>query len=110
MNARRAQHGNRSGILLNAVFFLYIGICIFAFVWMRSSVITLEYEIGALENLRTDLLSERKMIVAQQASFLSAGNVEKVAFRRLGMSMAERGNIIYVTRAVVAGPRRASMR
>lgn len=108
MTGRRARNNGKKGTFMKAGFFLYLGVSLFAIVWLRTAVVNLEYELGELDRLRAALISERKMVVAQRASFFSMGNVEKVAIKRLGMDQAERENIFFVTKAVVAGPHRAS--
>lgn len=106
----RRRNIKKRGTLYKAGFIIYFGISLFAIVWLRAAVVNLEYEIGDLDRMRADLLSERKMIIAQRASFFSMGNVEKVAIKRLGMRHAERDNIFFVTRTSVAGPHMASMK
>ena len=77
---------------------------------MKAAVVNLEYELGKLDRVRSDLLNERKMVVSQRSHFFSMGNVEKVAIKKLGMSYADRDNIFFVRRTSAAGPLRASMR
>ena len=108
MTIRRARGGKRSIVMVKVLFFLYIGISLFAIVWLRTAVVNLEYEIAEIDKLRADLNIEKKMVVAQRSNFFSAGNIEKVASKRLGMDHTERENIFFVKRAVVAGPRKAS--
>ncbi len=110
MTGRRMRNYRRKGSVSKVLFFLYIGICLFSIVWLRSTVVNLEYELGDLDRLRAELKSEREMIVASRASFFSMGNVEKVALKRLAMSYAGREKIYFVTRTAVAGPHRASIK
>lgn len=110
MSRRRTKNNKKKGILLKFGFFFYLGLCLFTIVWLRTAVFNLEYEFGELENLRADLISESKMMVAQRASFFSMENVEKIAIKRLGMSHPERENIFFVKRTRAAGPYRASTR
>ncbi|HDH53329.1 MAG TPA: hypothetical protein ENH24_02465 [Nitrospirae bacterium] len=110
MNRRRTKNNKKKGIFLKFGFFLYLGLCLFTIVWLRTAVFNLEYELGELENQRAELISERKMVAAQRASFFSVGNVENVAINRLGMSRAERENIFFVKKTRAAGPYRASTR
>lgn len=93
-----------------AALFLYLGVSLFAIIWLRAAVVNLEYELGDLDRLRTDLLNERKMVVAQRSKFLSMGNVETVALTKLGMGNAERDNIFFVRRATAAVSHRASLK
>jgi hypothetical protein len=110
MTARRARNQKKGGTFIKAGFFIYIGISLLAIVWLKAAVVNLEYELGKLDRLRADLVSEREMAVAQRANFFSMGNVENVALSRLGMSNPERDNIFFVTRTSAAGPRTASLK
>ncbi len=105
---RRIRNNKKRGSIIKFGFFLYFGFCLFAIVWLKAAVVSLEYELGELDKMRTELLSERKMAVAQRASFFSMGNVEGVAIKHLGMSPAERVNMFVVKRTPAAGPRMAS--
>jgi len=106
----RRIKGNKKRVILKLSCFLYIVLCLFSMIWLRATVVNLEYEIGDLDKMRADLLRERKMVVAERANFYSTGKIEKVALKRLGMIMPERQNVYYVKRMLVAGPFRASMK
>lgn len=106
----RRMKGNKKRVVLKLSCFLYIVLCLFAMIWLRATVVNLEYEIGELDKMRADLMRARKMAVAQRANFYSTGKIENVALKRLGMTMPERQNVYYVKRRLVAGPYRASMK
>ena len=106
----RRMKGNKKKVVLKLSCFLYVGLCLFSIIWLRATVVNIEYEIGDLDRMRADLLRESKMVVAQRANFYSTGKIEKVALKRLGMTMPVRQNVFYVKRRVVAGPYRASMK
>lgn len=89
-------------------FAIYFAFCLFSIVWLRASVVNIEYELGDLEMQRADLYRERKMVVAQRASFYSAEKVEQVAVKRLGMSLPERENVYFVKRSAGVGAFKAS--
>lgn len=110
MTGRRMRNNHNRGMFGKVGLFLYVGISLFAIIWLRAAVVNLEYEIGDLDRLRADLLNERKMVVAQRSRFLSMGNVETVAIRKLGMSNAERDKIFFVRRATAAVSHRASLK
>ncbi|MEW6599623.1 MAG: hypothetical protein AB1499_01500 [Nitrospirota bacterium] len=110
MTARRTRSPKKSGTIIKTAFFIYIVFSLLSIVWLKAAVVNLEYELGKLDRLRADLVSEREMAIVQRASFFSMGNVEKVALTRLGMTNPERDNIIFVTRTSAAGPRTASMK
>ena len=62
-------------------------------------MLNIEYELGELDMLKSDLIGERKMMVAKRASFYATEKIEKVATKRLGMIMPERHNVYFVKRS-----------
>jgi cell division protein FtsB len=106
----RRMKGNKKRFVLKLSCFLYIVLCLFLMIWLRAAVVNLEYEIGDLDKQRVDLVRERKIMVARRANFYSTGKIEKVALRRLGMTMPERQNVYYVKRRLAAGPYRTSLK
>ncbi len=110
MNGRRIKNTRKRTALIKAAFFLYVCVCLFAIVSLRTAVFNLEYELGKLNRLRADLVRERKMVVARSASLYSTQRIEDTAVKRLGMTMPERENVFFVKRTSRAGPYRASMR
>ena len=106
----RRERKNKKRCLLKFGYFLYIGLCLFSIIWLRATVVHMEYEIGELDKHRADLTRERKMVVAQRANYLSSEKIEKLAYRNLGMTFSKRANVFYVNRTNTAGPLKASMR
>ncbi len=108
MKNNRVRNHKRKGALIKVCFVLYMGFCLFAIVWLRASVVNIEYDLGDLEQQRADLYRDRKMVVAQRASHYSAENIENVALKRLGMTLPERENVFFVTRTNAAAAFKAS--
>ena len=106
----RIKNNNKKRFLLKFGVVLYLGFCLFAIIWLRASVVNLEYELGALDKMRAELIRERKMGVAQRASFYSTEKIENIAIKRLGMTLPERENVYFVKRISAAAPFRASMK
>lgn len=89
-------------------FFIIILLCsIFSIVWLRSSIISMEYTISELENGKLERLKETRMLMAEKASLESSQKVEKRAARELGLVLADRTKVVYV-KGGIAGPSRAS--
>ncbi len=109
MTIRRAKRHRKGNFMKYGVIF-YLGICLFSIVWLRAAVVNIEYELGDLDGLKADLVGERKMMVAKRSSFYATEKIEKVATKRLGMSMPDRHNVYYVKRTSVAAPHKASMK
>ncbi len=110
MTGKRIKNSKKKGTLLKLGFFVYLGFCLFATVWLRAAVVNFEYEIGALNELRSDLTREKKMVLAHRASTYSLEKIENVAMHRLGMTLPERENVYFVKRTNVAAPYRASIK
>ncbi|MBI5409016.1 MAG: cell division protein FtsL [Nitrospirae bacterium] len=106
---RRVKNGRETG-LMKLCLPLYIVFCLFAIIWLKAAVVNLEYELGELDKKRADLIRERKMVVAQRASFYSTEKIEKAAVTSLGMTLPVRGNVFYVKRTQAAVPVKASMK
>ncbi len=109
MTARRAKR-HKKGNFLKLGVIVYLGFCLFTIVWLRAEVLNLKYELGELDSIKADLIGERKMMVARRASNYSTEKIEKVATKRLGMTMPERYNVYYVKRSSIAAPYKASMK
>ncbi len=108
MKKNRIRNHKKRGAIIKFGFVMYFAFCLFAIVWLRASVVNIEYELGDLETQRADLYRDRKIVVAQRASFYSAEKIENVAIKRLGMSLPERENIYFVKRTASAGVYKAS--
>lgn len=110
MTSRRMRNQKRRGPFLKFMFFVYFACCLFTMIWLRTAVVNLEYELGEYGRLRADLESKGEMVVAQRANNYSVEKIEKVALKRLGMTMPERENVFYVRRSADARLLRASMK
>jgi cell division protein FtsL len=104
---RRRKTSRKTGLVKLGIC-VYIALCMFGIIWMRASVINLEYEIGKLNSLKADLVKERRMAMARRANYFSSSRIEQAAARRLGMRMPDRADVYYVTRVNPAGLFRAS--
>ena len=108
MNGR--ARGRKKGMFLKFLFVVYMAFCLFSIVWLRAAIVNLEYELGELDKKRFALLRERKIVVARRANFYSTEKIEKVAMKRLGMALPERGNIYYVNASPGVSTYRTSMK
>jgi hypothetical protein len=80
---------------------------IFGIVWLRSSILTMEYTIGELESKKMERLREAKMLLAERAVLLSMQKVEKTAVRSLGLVFPDRTRVVHV-KGAAQGPLKAS--
>ncbi|MBI4709870.1 MAG: hypothetical protein HY806_09405 [Nitrospirae bacterium] len=109
MTARRLKKGWKRGFI-KLGFSLYLIAGVFCLVGLRSSAISMEYDIGKLQKERESILRERKLLFAQKAGSFSMKSVEDAAISDLGMSLPEREKVIFVRRMRPAGPREASVK
>lgn len=78
--------------------------CVFGLVWMRSSIIAIEYEISAIEGAKADAFKQKNVMEAKLASMLS---IQQVGMRGMDLSFPDRQKLVYVkrdTEEVIAVP------
>lgn len=86
---------------------------IFSIVWLRSSVVSLEYSISSLEKKKAVLMRDRKMFVAEKASLLSIERLEKIAGNSTvnsGFVFPDRVKVVYVKKTNNDEPYMASFK
>ncbi|MBZ0158059.1 MAG: hypothetical protein K8I29_17820 [Alphaproteobacteria bacterium] len=81
----------------------------FAIVWLRSSVVSLEYSLSRLEKRETDLAKEKKSLVAERANLLYVGRLEAVAANGSGFVFPDRMKVVYVKREMKQEPYKVAM-
>lgn len=67
---------------------------VFLMVWLKSSVVSLEYSISSLEKKKTELMRERKLFAAERANLLSVERFQNVAAN--GFEFPDRVKVVYV--------------
>ena len=87
---------------------LVVVIGVFGLIWLRSSIRSEEYAIGALEKEHWGVLRERKTLEAGRATLFSAGEIGSVTAEKLGMDFPDRTKVFYVTRDRGSVPYEAS--
>jgi hypothetical protein len=85
------------------VFILLTGV--FGLVWLRSSIISIEYDIGDLERQKAATIAEAQLLRAELSALTSIREVEE---RRLALAFPDRQRVIYVKRDHGGGPYTAS--
>lgn len=86
---------------------LIILVGIFGLVRLRSSITTIEYEIGALEGKKVEALKEAQSLRAELASLLS---IRQVDDRKMSLVFPDRGRVFYVKRDEGGIPQTASLK
>lgn len=80
---------------------------IFGIVGLRSRILSLEYEIGAMERHKAGALKEVQALRADLASLLSIKEVDE---RKISLVFPDRKKVIYVKRDLGGVPHTASLK
>jgi hypothetical protein len=86
-------------------FLLLLGV--FGLVWLRSSIVSLEYRIGEIELMKSGALKEQKALAAELAACLS---IQKVEDRKVALVFPDRQRVVHVKRDERGLPYTASLR
>ena len=92
----RRKKSNWFMALLKPVSLLTLLFMIFGIVWLRSSVVSLEYSLSNLEKKRSELMREKKVLAAEQANLLYIGRLQSVASNGTGFEFPNRVRVVYV--------------
>jgi hypothetical protein len=106
MTTRRVRRDMRWKFM-KIVFFLVMFTGVFSLIWLRTTVVNLTYEINKLQDNKTALLSDEKLIAAEKANVYSFEKIEEAAIK-MGMKLPERKNIIFVKKVSGAAPYKVS--
>jgi len=69
---------------------------VFSVVWIRSSVVSLEYQLSSLEIKKKELMREAKTLGAQRAGLVTLKRLETVASADGGLMFPDRMKVVYV--------------
>lgn len=86
---------------LKYLFFIFLICSFFAIVWLRSSLVTIEYEISNLETKKQEAQRETRILVAERAEILSSHKIKLVSAKE-GLSRVDRTRILVVKRSTEA--------
>ena len=109
MTKRRLKKDKRWAFI-KFCFFAYLFIGVFALIWLGTEVVSLEYELGQLESKKIELLRDTQKSTAERASIYSVEKVERIATKKLGMSLPERERVFFVRRTAGAAPHKVSVK
>ncbi len=93
--------------VLKPFLLLLVLVGVFGLVWLRSSIVTAEYAIGALEKRKAEAMKEAQALRAEMASLLSLKEVDE---RRLALAFPDRERVFYVKRDEGGIPYTASLK
>ena len=87
---------SRQGIILKTAAVFCTVLLVFAVVWIRSGVVSLEYQLSSLENRKNELMKEGKGLGAERASLLAVKRFETVASADGHLVFPDRTKVVYV--------------
>ncbi|KJU85641.1 Cell division protein FtsL [Candidatus Magnetobacterium bavaricum] len=68
---------------------------IFSTVWLRSSIKSLQYRLGNLQQRQHQLIKEQRNLTARKENLLSIANIDQVA-KKMGFDFPDRSRVIHV--------------
>ncbi|MBF0343220.1 MAG: cell division protein FtsL [Nitrospirae bacterium] len=69
---------------------------IFFTVWLRSSIKSLQYRLGNLQQRHYQLMKEQRNLIAKKDNLLSITNIDHLAIKKMGFDFPDRNKIIYI--------------
>jgi hypothetical protein len=101
---------NIVSFIFKPLFIVILLFGVFGLVYLRSSVLTLEYRLGDIEKKKMDCLRERKMLLAEKTSLLSFEKVEASFINSSsGFVFPDRIKVIHVKKQKGSLPYKASL-
>lgn len=91
----RARKKSLFLFVLKPVAVILLVAMVFGVVWLRSSVVSLEYRLSHLEKKRTELMKDKKTLLARRANLLYVGRLEQAA-GSAGFAFPDRVKVVYV--------------
>jgi hypothetical protein len=92
----RCRKGNGFISVLKPLSIALLLFMVFGIVWLRSSVVSLEYSLSNLEKKKSGIMKENKTLAAEQANLLYVGRLQNVASNGAGLEFPDRVRVVYV--------------
>ncbi len=111
--------GNMLSLLYKPLCVVILLLGLFGLIWLRSSVVTIAYDLRNLEEKKMDSLKERNILLAERAKLMSIekieasfhGGVNEGVRLASGENMfSNRVRVIHIKRNHAPAPYRASLR
>jgi len=103
----RLMKKSRWHSIFKPAFIIFLLISIFATVWLRSGVVSLEYKISNLEKRKNEIARDIKVIAAQKSSLLSVGRLESASSNQF--VFPDRAKVVFVKRTDTSEMSKASL-
>jgi hypothetical protein len=106
---RISRNGNIMSFMLKPLCIVFLLFAQFGLVWLKSNVITLEYNISNLEKKKAECLNEKKVLFAEKAGLQSFENIESSLSGNYGFVFPDRVKVIHVKKQKGSLPYKASL-
>lgn len=100
---------NMISFICNALFITLLILGVFGLVYLRSSVMKLEYNLGDLEKAKMNYLRERKTLLAEKTGLLSLEKFDVSPGETYGFVFPDRIRVIHVKKQKESLPYKASL-
>ncbi|MBF0565630.1 MAG: hypothetical protein HQK89_10340 [Nitrospirae bacterium] len=70
--------------------------CIFLTLWLRTSIKSLEYRLGNLQQKQYLRMKEQRNLQAKRDNLLSFASIDNVAIKKMGFSFPNRNKVFHV--------------
>ena len=97
-------------------YFIFRSLCIalllvgqFSLVWLKSHVLSLEYNIGILETVKANHMKERRLLLAEKAGLQSLEKLEASVANSSDFIFPDRVKVIHVKRQKDSLPHKVSL-
>jgi cell division protein FtsL len=97
---------NRALQVLRPLAMVVLLVMIFSLVWLRSTVVSLEYRLCQLEKKKIELAKDKKLLAAEKARLISAERLGQVASSEF--VFPDRVKVVAVVRNSDSGPYKVS--
>jgi hypothetical protein len=100
---------NMLSFIFKILFVALLILGVFSLVYLKSSVMKLEYSLGDLEKTKMNYLRDRKMLLAEKTGFLSLEKFEASPGGTYGFVFPDRIRVIHVKKQKGPSPYKASL-
>lgn len=98
------------GVFLKAFLFGVLLIGVFGLVYLRSSIVKIEYSLGELEKKKTECMRDRKLLLAEKTSLLSFARLESSQHDENGFVLPDRIKVVHIGKTMRSLPRQAALK
>lgn len=107
---RTGYETNRYLFILKIFLIILLIGSLFCLVYVRSSVLKLEYKIGELERMKNECLKERKLLLAEKSTLISFKRLETSLNKGNTFIIPDRIKVIHINKQKRYVPYKTSLR